>query len=253
MLSINKRKNCKNQRSVFSAQCSDSSLTTDHRPLTSEKGFTLIEVLVATSILGVIGLTILTTFASGFHVFERVQTFGGPQADVLLALEEMEKDIRNVFPLSTIAFEGDTQSMTFPAVIEAFEMIDGEEKIISSIGRVSYYIDDATYVNEVTKGLIRAQHNYSQAIAGAQAQEDQSETLASIEDLALEYYYYNEEAEEHGWQSSWSSEEENLLSGVKIAMAYKDGDRDVQIERTVFIPALQKIIEIVEEEGGEGE
>ena len=219
----------------------------------SDKGFTLIEIMVATSILGVIGLTILTTFASGLHVFERVQTFGGPQADVLLALEEMEKDIRNVFPYSTIAFKGDTQSITFPTVIETFETIDGEEEVVSSIGKVSYYIANVTYINEITKGLIRAQHNYSQAITGVEAPEDQSETLASIEDLAFEYYFYNEDTEEYGWQSLWSAEEENLLSGVKIAVTYKDGDRDVQIERTVFIPTLQKIIGIEEDEEGEGE
>jgi len=252
MLLINKRKNCKRTACSVKRIANRKYPFANRYPLSAEKGFTLIEILIATSILGVIGLTILTTFASGLHVFERVQTFGGSQADVLLAFEEMEKDIRNVFPLSTIAFEGDAQSIAFPTVIEIFEGNDGEEDVVSSIGRISYFIDDATYINEVAKGLIRVQHNYSQAVAGAQAHVDEGETLASIEGLAFEYYYYDEQAEAYGWQSSWSAEEENLLSGVKIAMTYKDGDRDVQIERTIFIPVLQKIIEIEEEEG-EGE
>ena len=243
---IKKRKKNKNRRLELRVQRRASLLTT-------QKGFTLIEILVATSILGVIGLTILTTFASGLRVFERVQTFGGSQADVLLAFEEMERDIRNVFPLSSIPFEGDAQSMAFPAVIEVFEEDGDEEDIVSSIGKVSYFIDDATYINEVAKTLIRVQQNYSQAIAGAQAQEDEREPLAAIEDIAFEYYYYDEDAETYGWQSAWSTEEENLLSGVKIAMTYKDGDRDVEIERTVLIPVLQKIIQIEEEEGEEGE
>ena len=112
-----KRKNCKRIACSVARIASRRILYANRCTLYAEKGFTLIEILVATSILGIIGLTILTTFASGLHVFERVQTFGGSQADVLLAFEEMEKDIRNVFPLSTIAFEGDTQSMTFPADI----------------------------------------------------------------------------------------------------------------------------------------
>jgi len=219
-----------------------------------KQGFTLIELLVTTSILGIIGLTILTTFASGLNVFERVEAFGGAQTDVLLALEEMEKDIKNVFPFSTIMLEGDAQSITFPAVIETYEP-DDEENIISSVGTISYYIDDATYIDNVAKGLMRAVRNYSQAIAGAEAAEDQSSYLAPIEDLSFQYYYYDENLEEYGWKDSWNDTDETLLSGVKIVMTYKDGSRDVAIERAVMIPTIQKIIEIEEdeeeEEGGE--
>ena len=60
-------------------------------------GFTLIELMVAASILGLIGLAVLTAFGSGFHVYERVQSYGGVQTDVLLVLEEMERDLRNTF------------------------------------------------------------------------------------------------------------------------------------------------------------
>jgi len=176
----------------------------------SQRGFTLIELLVATSILGVIGLTILTAFASGLHVFERVQAFGGAQAEVLLAFEEMEKDIKDVFPLSSIAFEGDAQSIAFPVIVETSEIIDGEEGFVSSIGKVSYYIDDAVYIENVGRGLMRAVQDYSQAIAGTEAAADQSEYPTPIEDLAFEYYYFDEESEQYGWQSSWSGEDEFL-------------------------------------------
>jgi len=54
-------------------------------------------------------------------------------------------------------------------------------------------------------------------------------------------------------QYSWSGEEEVLLSGVKIEITYKDSDQDIVIERIVVIPALQKIIELEDEEGEEAE
>ena len=229
----------------------------NRRELSAQKGFTLIEILVATSILGVIGLTILTTFGSGLHVYERVQAFGGSQAEVLLALEEMERDIKNVFPMSTVAFEGDSHRIAFPAVIEILEIIDGKESVVPSVGRISYYIDEATYIDNAGKSLMRVEQNYSLAIAGGDAQEDQGESLALIEELAFEYYYYDENAQTYGWQNSWSGEEETLLSGVKIEITYKDSDQDIVIERIVVIPALQKIIELQGEEGeeeeGEGE
>jgi len=263
---IGKKKSCKHQglgirvQDLEGHEKSDSYfLFPSPYPLSPKKGFTLIEILVATSILGVIGLTILTTFASGLHVFERVQAFGGVQSDVLLAFEEMERDIKNIFPFSTIAFEGSTQSIAFPAVIETSELIDGKEELVSTIGRVSYYIDDATYIGDREKGLMRAVQNYSQAVAGEEVAEDQNDYLTPLEDLSFEYYYFDEEAETYGWQGSWSGEDETLLSGIKIVMTYKDGDRDVEVERTVIIPAIQKIFAIEqeeeegEEEGEEGE
>ena len=250
---IKKKRNC--EHLAFSEQrlAGRKALCANRYRLFAKEGFTLIEILVATSILGVIGLTILTTFGSGLHVYERVQAFGGSQAEVLLALEEMERDIKNVFPMSTVAFEGDSHRIAFPAVIETLKIIDGKESVVPSVGRISYYIDEAIYMDDVEKSLMRVQQNYSLAVAGGDAQEGQGETLALIEDLAFEYYYYDEEAKTYGWQNSWSGEEETLLSGVKIEMTYKDSDQDIVIERIVVIPALQKIIELEDEEGEEEE
>lgn len=217
----------------------------------SKGGFTLVEVLVAASILGVIGLVILTTFGSGFHVFERVQAFGGAQADVLLALEEMEKDIKNMFPHDAIPFEGDSQSIAFPALIEILEDEDDDESLLNTVGRISYYIDSATYLDESAKVLMKGQQNYSAATGGAAFDDDNSAVLARVESVAYEFYSYNEETEAYAWQSSWDSDGEDLLSGVKVAVTYKDGEQDITLERSVFIPSIQKIFDIEEEESGD--
>src|SRR3990167_7818362 len=93
--------------------------------LNPEQGFTLIELMVAASILGLIGLAILTTFGSGFSVYERVQAYGGTQADALLALEEIERDVRNIFQMPTIPVEGGSDRVAFPAIIETVEEGEG--------------------------------------------------------------------------------------------------------------------------------
>jgi len=141
----------------------------------SDEGFTLIELMVAASIIGLIGLTILTTFGSGFYVYERVQSFGGVQADVLLSLEEMEKNLRNLFPSSTIGFEGDAQSIAFPTIVETIETVDAEEVVTSSVGKISYYLDD---VDGDTRALMSKQQDYSQAVAKIETAEGQKNTLA---------------------------------------------------------------------------
>jgi len=217
-----------------------------------KQGFTLIEILVATSILGIIGLIILTTFASGLKVYERVQTFGGAQADILLALEEIEQNLRNVFPMSSIAFVGGTQSISFPTMVTKFEMMDGEEKVLSSIGKISYSFDS------VNKELVRLEQDYSQAVAEGGGSENQTYMAGFIEDIKFSFYSYNDENETYGWKNSWGAEEKNILLGVKIELAYQRESQNIKLTRTVFLPTNlgieNEIVEEGEEEGeGEGE
>ena len=214
------------------------------------KGFTLIELMVSASILGFIGLAILTTFGSGFHVYERVQSYGGLQADALLSLEEMERDLRSAFPFSTIGFEGSAQKIAFPAMIETVEMIEDEERIVPSVGKVSYYIKED---NEQSV-LIRDQWGYSQA-GKAQAKEYQSSLLTYVKELQLSYYYFDEENSEYGWKESWSEEDENLPAAVKIELTFEDRGQDIQLVRTVLVPSVwvAREKEEGEEEESEGE
>jgi len=210
-----------------------------HKPISaiSDEGFTLIELMVAASIIGLIGLTILTTFGSGFHVYERVQTFGGVQADVLLSLEEIEKNLKNLFPFSTIGFEGDAQSIAFPTIIETIETVDAEEVVTSSVGKIAYYLDDA---GDDTKALMSGWKDYSQAVAKIGAAESRKDTLALIENIGFSYFLFDEENQTYSWTNSWDTQEENLPRGVKIEVTFQDGDRNVQLVRTVFIPSMRE-------------
>lgn len=203
-------------------------------PLSPEKAFTLIELLVAASILGLIGLAILTTFGSGFRVYERLQSFGGVQADALLSLEEMEKNLRNIFPFSGIGFEGDAQGMAFPKVIDTLETVGDEEGVVSSVGRILYYLDEA---GDGTKALMSRQQDYPQAVAEPNTEGDQGNTLAVVEDMKLSYYFFDEEAGGYGWKDSWIAEDGALPAGVKVELTFRDGSRDVRLTRTVLIPA----------------
>ena len=81
------------------------------------KGFTLVELLIVASILGMVALAVLSSFDAGFRTFAHIQTFGGTQADVLLAMERFERDVKNAFRLSEITFDGGTKEISFPTVL----------------------------------------------------------------------------------------------------------------------------------------
>jgi len=244
-----KKKNKK--RLAFSVKriAQKADLSANRCSLCAKKGFTLIELMMAASILSLIGLAILTTFGAGLRVYERVQSYGGVQAaEALLSLEEIEQNLRNTFPHSAIKFSGDTQSIAFPALIETIEMVGDEEQAVSSVGQVSYYLSET---DEEESILAIERWDYSKATEGAQAGEGRSNTLAFIENIEFSYYFFDEKSGVYGWKDSWDKEEENFPVGVSIKMTFQDDGRDVQLARTVFIPAIQ--VDMRGEEGGDEE
>jgi hypothetical protein len=210
--------------------------------------------MVAASILGLIGLAILTTFGSGFSIYERVQAYGGSQTDALLALEEIERDVRNIFPFATIPVEGETDRIAFPAVIETIVEAEGGPTLHSSIGKIAYLVDDGEFENKVLK---KSRQNYSAAVSESASDAQEEEVLVAITDLAFRYYSYNSEEETYAWDGSWSAGEGSALKGVEITLTYKDLNRDVQLVRTVLIPTADNSdVEGTgegDEEGGEEE
>ena len=192
----------------------------------TNKGFTLIELLITTSILGMIAVAIFATFASGLNVYERVQTYGGVQSDVLLSLEKMERDLRSVFSLSGIDFNGDTKKVTFAGLIKK---LDAEGKKNVSLGKISYYFDNETGT------LVKEEQNYPEAISEIGTGESNFKALAFIEDINFSYYYFNSGMQAYDWKSSWGAGE-GIPSGVKVEVTFKDGKRDVKLDRTVLIP-----------------
>lgn len=76
-------------------------------------GLTLIELLVSISILSVVGGAILLALYSGILVWEKAGGYDQKRIEVMLALEDLERDARNSFPFYAIAFVGNATSVKF--------------------------------------------------------------------------------------------------------------------------------------------
>lgn len=240
----------RNKRTVVSVQriVDRKKLFPIRYPLSANQAFTLIELMIAASLIGLIGLAILVTFAGGFRVYDRVQSYGATQAEVFLSLEEMEKNLRNTFPLSTIGFEGGSQRIAFPAVIETLKTVEDEQFAVPSVGKFVYYLDDG---DEETKTLKSEQQNYSQA-GGQVTTSGEEQTLASVKDVKFSYYSLDEAGQKNIWKDAWSKEEEDLPKAVKIELTFNDGSRDVVLVRAVWIPTVREIKEGAQDEGEGG-
>ena len=192
----------------------------------NNQGFTLIEFLVVASILGMVAVAIFSTFATGLNVYKKAQSYAGTQTDVLLALEKMEKDLRNIFDSSGIDFLGDTKKIAFAGLVKTFDTA-GNQKV--SLGKISYYLDDE-------KGtLVKEEQDYSHAVSGIEGGENNFKVLAFIEDINFNYYYFNSETEKQDRKSSRGADN-GIPTKVKIEITFTHDNKTVKMDRTVFIP-----------------
>ncbi|MBI5149198.1 MAG: type II secretion system protein [Candidatus Omnitrophica bacterium] len=216
--------------------------------------FTIIELLIAASIMGVVGLAVLSTFGAGLRTFDRVQAFGGPQADVLLFLDQIEHDLRNTLKTAGIKFTGTAQKVSFAALGSKLDEDDNE---LIYLGEKSYYFDSSQ------SEVVSEQRDYAQAVSATEpgAGDVTTERVAQVTDLKFKYYFYKETIEneqkkyEYGWKDTWY-DEDNPPKGVSVELTFKNGEQEISWQRTVFIPAggdIPSDDEAQPENQGEGE
>ncbi len=218
------------------------------------KGFTLIEMMLVAGILAVIGLTIASTFAGGLNIFYRMENYTNTRADIMLSMERLEKDIRNVFYYTGIDFIGESKKLTFPGIIKT-KGPDGRPE--DSLGSITYYRDDS----KKTRTISREEKKYPIAVRNKEAPKGVVTALSPIEDLTFKYFSYDPDMESYSWVDMWDKSEErhdreekgkaktdrikledmpeDVPLGVKVNISYQDGGKTVKLERIIFIkPAV---------------
>lgn len=97
----------KKQCSVFSARCSEEKLAADHRTLATEKGLTLIEVLLAVAIMAIGIIGVLQAYSSAIATLE----VGQFSIDAVGVIKERMADIEQmILEDGESASEGDSGS-----------------------------------------------------------------------------------------------------------------------------------------------
>lgn len=164
--------------------------------------FTLIETLIAVSMMAVIGLAVFAVFSSSIKIWHRLNNVL-VEEDVSITLATLGRDLRNSFVFSSVPFEGSGEKLVFATIIYNIDKKDLKE----SIGKVEYYLD------KKTGELRRQQYNYSQICKRENIQG--RALLKNLNNLHFYYYYPAKETGKYVWNDSIK---EGVPSAIKVIL-----------------------------------
>ena len=175
-----------------------------------KKGFTLVELLIAVGIFGVVAISIYSSFGAAIKVWRHGEEIIESNQNLRLGLNEMSKDLKNIIFFDSIEFEAQGGSVTFPS-------LSGDDII-----KISYNLDG-------DKGVL------IKATAGRKDGFDleagvTEELISTVKAISFSFPY--EGLEEYECRSEWDSEL-GIPRGIKIKVDLEDGKG---IMKTVFIP-----------------
>lgn len=181
-------------------------------------GFSLIELLIVTAILGVVIAAIAGSLLGGIRVYDVARSFNQGEGEAALAMEIIQNDLANAFDFFDLSFVGRGDSLVFPTVVED---PNGGGR---AIAQVSYVVDDREKI------LLRKIEPYPDGEEHAEA------LLNRIETLELSYYSL---VEGKGSLPVWQSAGE-MVTGfparVDITLSFVSDSGVGEMARTVLVP-----------------
>ena len=194
-------------------------------------GFTLIELVLVTAILGVIGMAVYGTFANGISIWKKV-TEDSVTEDINLFFEKISSDLRNSFKLTGIRFKGEKTKVSFPLKIR----YSGDDDIENTIGQITYYIDKRK------RALIRKEANYSEVYRKKSG--SKRILFENISSLEFKYYVYDEKYKRYSWVTRWQERdetfgiqvEERLPLIIKIEVGIPGDKGEQKFVKTMVLP-----------------
>ena len=190
--------------------------------MTRPAGFTLVELLVTTSLMALVGGVTVGGLSGGFRVWERAGQFEAKhQAAVLVAAEQFRRDVRNVRRFAPVGFAGAYDQYAFPAVEDAEP---GDERP-AELGRRGYFLDERHH------RLCRAFTPYPQV--EHERLRDRCQTV--MEDVTrVRFSYFGKDPDSGAvqWLERWDAPRPPLAVQAELTMQTAGG---APVSRPIFV------------------
>lgn len=196
------------------------------RAQTKERGFTILELIIAFTILGLIMLIIGGSLNMGVKAWEKGEQIADDSQRIRILYERLSSEIRSIYPYQImkegekkIAFEGKPDSLGFVTSQVDINWIGGFKW-------VSYSVNDGNLI--VTEKIV------------PDKKLDESKGIETILEAGVSYLKFDYfEKNKDNWETSWDAKEKGILPDVvrvSITLKPDSSHGNEKIER--LIPPL---------------
>ena len=179
----------------------------------AHRGFTLLELLVTTSLMALVGGATVASLGGGIRVWERTVKFGGRQQSVLLAFDRLRRDLQNVRRFRLVPFKGEYDAFQVAAVDQA---IPGDESQ-AELGARGYFLDERRHL------LCRSFVPYP-LMRTTRLRDHCQPVLEHVTRVRFTYFGQREAGEAAEWAGRWESD--RLPLAVKMELTVQSGEKD---------------------------
>lgn len=188
-------------------------------------GFTLVELLVVSLLLGVISLTTYSGLSVGVKTWKRIE-FSMKEVDLAVGWKRFRKDFVAQPLFRAIGFYGITGEVSFPGLVR---VTDGEGEVHEEVGRIRYLFDPSAH------SLCREVVTYA-GLASDGTLECRP-VVSDVEKISFEFFGLDEAPGSPGrWRSAWEGEKPPLAVRLKIAFTGPGGKGEIEKQFTATTP-----------------
>lgn len=190
--------------------------------LVARRGFSLVELLVAAAIAALVLTALVAAFAGGIRVWERACSLGRKEQELGLALEELERDLRNAFTFRGIAFEGRETSLTFPGLLQVSGPGGAPAR---RLGTIRYAEDRGR------RSLTRARWLFP----GRESPVVGETLVTGVVRLRFAYWGWMDSSGVAAWGPDWL-DRTNRPAAVRVELSVQRGGEQFETMRTIVLP-----------------
>ena len=192
----------------------------------TRKAFTLIELLIAASILSMILASIYSAFRTGMFGYARIEDSLAADRAAGKVLERMGLDFRNAFAYSKekSSFRGTKDEIGFLCLVDTFSG-DG---LTRDLALVSYSLKGGALTRLCLK---------NQEILNTASDIEPEEMASGIAELTFSYGYLAAPEQPLEWKEAWT-DPSALPQAVQIKLTLQNKVK-AEFQRTIFLPRAQ--------------
>lgn len=212
------------------------------RNRSGEAGFTLLELLVAATLLALLMAILFGGLRTGTRVWEAGEKRGADIARLQAAHGFLRRQISELYPLqrtaragdaATVAFDGDKTSVTFTGLLPAHFDIGGFQSI-----RVGAFEDDDGLHLAVEWVPFDPEGGPPTDIPD----EQRTRLLENIDSLSLSYFGAEDPDDAPVWVDTWTEQASAPLL-VRLDVSFEDHDRRYWPELIVRVPTTSPVFD----------